>query len=134
MANYVATARSNYFRVKNPVAFREWAESRLLDVQGDNEKGFMIYPSDYAEGSWPSSVYDDDSGDYTDIDLPGELAEHLADDYVAILEEVGHEKLRYLLGWAVAVNNKGGREHVDLSTLIGEKAKKLGKNIGALEY
>jgi hypothetical protein len=41
------------------------------------------------------------------LDLFGEVAGHLVEGSVAVFIEVGAEKLRYLTGWAVAVNSSG---------------------------
>ncbi len=52
-----------------------------------------------------------------EIDLPAELAEHLAEGQVAVLEEAGAQKLVYLFAHAVAVNEKGETMHLDLSDI-----------------
>lgn len=103
MANYEAYVRSNYFRVKNEAAFRQWAEGLRLDVpvdekMPDGEQRFAIYSNDV--GGWPQwrEPERDEAGD--EVDFVAELQDHLADDDVAILLEVGHEKLRYLGGSA----------------------------------
>ena len=101
MANYCATARSNYFRVRNPEAFQNWVES-LGGIFFDDPKkgvGFYMEPGD----GWPLARLDDD-GEYVEFDLTAELAEHLAEGEVAILMQSGAEKIRYITGtaWAVA--------------------------------
>ena len=45
-------------------------------------------------------------GDH-EIDFYAELAKHLQNGWVAIVMEVGAEKLRYVTGYAVAVNHNG---------------------------
>lgn len=107
MANWYGTARSNYFRVKDVSQFLIWADARDLDTFQNKEGRYAIAARD-GEG-WPSS-YVDTAGDYdveVEFDPPTELFAHLADGEVAVLMEVGNEKLRYLTGYAVAVNHKG---------------------------
>jgi hypothetical protein len=106
MANWYGTARSNYFRVKDKDAFLKWADGRGLGVfkKEDSADLFAIYGGESADdGSWPSY---DVEGD-TEIDLVTELAQHLPKGQIAVLMEIGAEKLRYLTGVAIAVNHKG---------------------------
>jgi hypothetical protein len=140
MANYYATARSNYFAVKDEQAFRDWANGLSLiilepdhsDKTADSIPRFGITPGDNDSGGWPTSL-SDETGDYEDIDVADQLTAHLADDEVAILIEAGSEKLRYIVGWADAVNNKG--EHIILALeSIYEAARTLGSNITRAEY
>ena len=58
-----------------------------------NDKGTL--PSGYNVGE-----------DFIDNDIMLEIAGILMDGEVFIVQEVGAEKMRYLGGWAVAINNK----------------------------
>jgi hypothetical protein len=141
MANYYATARSNYFAVKDKTTFRSWAartglhilEPTHRDKVADGIPRYGITPADGDDSGWPTLRYNEESNDYDDIDVPGQLSEHLADDEVAILMEVGNEKLRYVSGSAVAVNNQGKSVFLNLGTIY-RKARHLGKNITLAEY
>ncbi len=142
MANYYATARSNYFAVKDENAFREWAaqlgltvlEPDHCDKTADGIRRFGISPGDCADsGGWPTSLADDETGDCDEIDVAEQLSAHLADDEVAVLIEVGNESLRYVTGVAVAVNNKGRTAHVNLDSIY-TAARRLGRNITQAEY
>jgi hypothetical protein len=62
-----------------------------------------------------------------------ELALHLADEEVAVLQEVGAENLRFVNGYAIAVNNKGERRDISLENIY-DLAKELGSNITKAEY
>lgn len=54
-------------------------------------------------GSWPTFREGEDGGD-EEMDLFGELPEqHLAEGAVAVFEEAGAEKLRYVNAYAVGV-------------------------------
>ncbi|HSW45458.1 MAG TPA: hypothetical protein VLM89_07800 [Phycisphaerae bacterium] len=136
MADYVASARSNYFRVKDVDAFQKWLEENHLGhYESQDEPGrFMIFPDDGGHGDWPTILREDpDTGEEYEADLFDELAKHLHDEDVAVLMEAGAEKLRYVSGWAVAVNSKGDRVEIGLSDIY-EKAKHLGKNITEATY
>ena len=142
MANYYATARSNYFAVKDETAFREWAglldltilEPDPRDKVADGVPRFGIASGDCADaGGWPTSLSNDATGDFDEIEVSEQLAAHLADDEVAVLMEGGNESLRYVTGVAVAVNNKGQSVCVNLDDIYAA-AGILGKNITRAEY
>jgi hypothetical protein len=134
MANYYAFARSNYFRVKDISKFEEFCDSLNLTVIKDKNEsnlvGFLVEDND---GSLPSYIYNEETDEYEDIDLAEELASHLEEDEVAIFMEVGAEKLRYLVGVAIAVNSKGEIKQVNLGEIY-KLADTLGKNITIAEY
>jgi hypothetical protein len=121
MANWYGTARSNYFRVKDKDAFLKWADGRRLGVfkNEDSADLFAIHGGDTDDGSWPG--YDMEGE--TEIDLVRELAEHLPKGQVAVLMEIGAEKLRYLTGVAIAVNHKGRVVEVTLSDIYRKAAR-----------
>ncbi len=132
--NYEATARSNYFRVKDDAEFRQWAQRRSLYVIPTEQGGqnyFMIQPS--SDGSWPSEYLNDDTGNIEEFDLVPELARHLRDEDVAVLMEVGHEGARYVAGVALAVNARGEIRRVSLEDIY-ELAKGLGPQVTEAEY
>jgi hypothetical protein len=118
MANYYATARSNYFRVKNAAAFRAWCRKRRLgvwsrDADDGAGKRYAIYPIYSGDGGW--STYDAETGDA--FDVFAELAPHLHPKDVAVLIEIGSEKLRYLIGIAVAIHPSGRMDRVSLDDI-----------------
>jgi hypothetical protein len=141
MANYYATSRSNYFAVKDETAFHQWAATldlRILlpahsDKTADGIRRFAITPDDRDDGGWPSSQLNPETDQYEDIDLTRQLSVHLADEEVAVLFEVGSEKLRYLTGHAVEVNNKGKTRCLYLADIY-KSARKLGTNVTRAEY
>jgi hypothetical protein len=142
MANYYATARSNYFAVRDEQAFREWAKILGLEILepvhrdkvADGIRRYGITPRNGDDsGGWPTSHYNEETDECEDIDVTGQLSAHLADDEVAILMEVGNEKLRYVCGYAVAVNHQGKTVHINLASIY-RKALKLGSKITRAEY
>jgi hypothetical protein len=141
MANYYATARSNYFAVKDETIFRQWAEFAGLkilehdhqDKTADGICRFAITPDDGDDSGWPTSRYNEESEEDHDVDVSGELAAYLQDGEVAVLIEVGSEKLRYLCGYATAVNSKGETLSMSLEGIY-DLAGKLGPNITRAKY
>ncbi|MDX5895172.1 hypothetical protein [Rubrobacter radiotolerans] len=127
MANYVGSARSNYFRVRDEGEFRRWGETLpgvVIDREEDDPNQFVLLVETGDDGGWPTCRFDEE-GDCSDLDLFGELAGHLAPGEVAILEEVGAEKLRYLIGYAVAVNSSGERIAVSIDDIY-ERVREAG--------
>ena len=132
MANYYSTARTNYFRVKDVDAFNAWVkeyEDNYRVEVVDKEDTFAILFD--GESGVPNSREVD--GGYDDIDFMDELSKHLADDEVAVLHESGAEKLRYINGFAIAINNKAERRVISLDDIYVH-AKELGKNVTLAQY
>lgn len=131
MANYYASARSNYFLVKDADAFQAWAKRRELGIWSSDKEGgrVAIYPLSGDDNGWPSCRYNDETDEYDDFSVVEELPEHLVEGEVAVLMEVGAEKLRYLVGHAIAVNAAGEVQSVNLQDAIMELAKTMGPNV-----
>lgn len=118
MGTYYGTARSNYVRVKDAAAFRAFIGSFPdLELQ-EHEAGFVFYAA--GDHGWDFSR--DDDAEEMDVEAFAEaLSEHLAEGQVAVLIEVGNEKLRYLTGSALAVDWRGNTVDVSLFSIY-EKA------------
>jgi hypothetical protein len=121
MANWYGTARSNYFRVKEEGEFLKWADGRGLGVFKNEESRdlFAIHGGSTEDGSWPS--YDMEAD--IEFDLVAELAQHLSKGQIAVLVEIGAEKLRYLTGMAIAVNPKGRVVELTLSDIYSKASR-----------
>ena len=132
MANYYSSARTNYFRVKDVDAFNAWVkeyeDNYRVEVVDKEDTFAILFDS---ESGVPTSCEVD--GKYDDIDFMGELSKHLADDEVAILHEAVAEKLRYINGFAIAINNKAERRVINLDDIYVH-AKELGKNVTLAQY
>lgn len=153
MANYYASWRSNYFVVKDADAFRAWAKRLPVEVveepSADGPR-FALLPKDGEESGGipdgrevgedlpPLSTAPEDleevmSEEREEIDFEQELSAHLQDGWVAVLMQTGSEKLRYLTGYAVAINSKGEKKSVNLDAIYG-LALTLGPNVTKAEY
>ena len=140
MANYYATTRSNYFRVKDAEAFKVWCSELNLEFWTEQ---FPEHPGDtfYAisagsgDGGWPSTRWGEDE-DPIDIDMETEIPKHLDPRDVAILLEVGNEKLRYVTGYAIAIHAEKPPVYVNISSIVDKAREEFGAdvNITAAQY
>lgn len=122
MANWHGTSRSNYFRVKDPTVFRQWAER--LGFGSLSEKT-MQRSSAFTEARALAMVpgLSTTTTPIGEIDLPSELSTHLAEGQVAVLMEVGAEKLCYVTGSACAINHLGHVIDISLGDIYREAAR-----------
>jgi hypothetical protein len=128
MADYICWARTNYFAVNDPEAFRAAMTGFSVEVITNEsaEAPSTLYGLLCDDGAgWPTTRYDEATKDDVDVDFYSAVAEHLAQGHVAIFMESGHEALRYVGGVAVAINGRGERRAVTLDEIY-ERAAPLG--------
>ena len=125
MAIYIATARTNYFRVKDEVAFLAWADKFHLRV-ASGEGGFALFPSDESDAPGFYLQPEDENTDWCPLDIADEIAKHLTADSIAIIVETGHENSRYVVGWAEAVNHEGEKVRICLDSITELAFQKFG--------
>lgn len=125
MANYYCSCRSNYFKVKDVEAFKKHMDCFSVNVH-EKEGQFCILGNDADGGGWPTYSYDEATENNDEVDFFKEVAEHLTDDSIAVFIEAGAEKLRYIVGYAVAVNSKGEEEFVSLNDIYEAAEKRFG--------
>jgi hypothetical protein len=133
----VGAARSNYFHVNDAIAFRAWASTRDLKVWNNDDAfkpQFAIVPGSSANpwsyisetGFWPTAVLTQSTAEL--VDIPTELARHLAEGSVAVLQQIRSVPGSITTADALAINNKAQRAHVSIDEIY-EKAKTLGGEI-----
>lgn len=135
MANYYENARTNYFKVKDEAKFNDFVASLSgLETYKDKEGRHCIL-FDYESGV-PCSKFNEETQDYDDVDFLGELSLHLTDDSIAIIMGAGSEKLRYINGYAEAINSKGERTSINIDEIYELAKQKFGedKEITRAEY
>ena len=135
MANYYGSSRSNYFKVKDVDKFKDFL-NLMYDMEfiddGNGRVGFLVTGEG---GSVPCEIWDKEQDEYVELDFDKLLAQHLQDGEVAIYQEVGAEKLRYLVGYSVAVNSKGETAMVSINDIYKIAQEELGgENITPCEY
>ena len=137
MANYECVTRSNYFRVKDPEAFRKFmsrvygSDKVNLWEKKDKEDrlvfGFGLF-GEISGYKAEEADDDDDLEEYTDYDvfLDG-LQQHVAADDAVIIVEGGNKKLRYIIGGAVVVTRRA-IEYFDVTNIATKRAAELLEN------
>tara|TARA_A100001515_G_scaffold46485_1_gene36595 strand:- start:776 stop:1183 length:408 start_codon:yes stop_codon:yes gene_type:complete len=135
MANYVCSVRSNYVRVKDEQAFKDFIEDFDCELirDTDGRVGFVCGPWD---GGGPHS-YSEEYGEYVQlVDCEEEIGRHLCEGEVLVIEEVGSEKMRYLVGISYAYNHKGECLFVSMASALREKvaAEWGAHNVSAAAY
>lgn len=135
MANYYGYGRTNYFAVKDEQAFREdigktFVEllERKTEEDGQTLFGFLQDDLD----TWYAIEADDETGE-PEVTWAEFFQKHLADGWVAIIMEVGHEKYRFLNGTATAYNNKGEERFIDIGKIV-ELGLELGEFVTSPTY
>ena len=108
MANYIASARSNSFCVKD-IAALEAAMPDDIDVyvESISERRVTLLVTNSDGGGWPSMIYNESTDEFEDWDIQTVVSDHLEDGEWCVIQEVGAERLRYLVGYSTAFNNKG---------------------------
>jgi len=133
MATYTAFVRSNYFEVRDATEFEAFCKKWDIElIRGGADDALFGFLGNGDSGI-PSTYYDSDKGDWLDGDFLKDLSTHLAAGWVAIVREIGYEKMRYLVGCSVAINWLGDTLEVSLDDIY-EDAKRLGKLITHCEY
>lgn len=136
IANFEATGRTNYFKVKDEAAFKDWAEKYGLvaypeeETEDSDGHKFTITTENRDHGTWPGHDEEND----IEVDIIEMIAEHLADDEVCVIMEAGAEKLRYVSAWAAAFDNKGEVVELKLGDIYGIAKEKWGRDIPTAEY
>lgn len=151
MANYYGQFRSNYFKVKDAVAFKAWCDKLDVGVWEGDENTYGIHSSDTSDsGDIPScetlpADWDSDTpppgwteeefaDEWREIDFFQELSKHLEEGEIAVVEAHGSEKLCYLVGYAVAVNHLGEMVEASINQIYDLAEAKFGKRPGRAEY
>ena len=132
MANYYATARSNYFKVKDAEAFKKWVDSVPGLGRWEKDGTFALFGDNEDSNGWPGVYMDEDGHEvvFNGIDV----ADFLTEDSVAIFMEAGAEKMRYITGHAVAVNHEGDVVYVNISEIYELAKEKFGITPTLAEY
>ena len=130
MANYYAAWRTNYFKVKDLKAFEAVIKGiPFIEIVSDND-GYIAIMEDYRGDSAgiPNNYFDDDDNDVT-VEWSIIFKEHLEDNSIVVFMEAGSEKLRYILGYAMAINSEGEVIEITLDDIYKKAHKKWGKDM-----
>lgn len=128
MANWYGMSRSNYFRVKDEAAFRAAMIDVGAHVETNKDGLFAVFGDD--EGYWPSYNGETDE----EFDFTEKVAPHLADGEIAVFITVGNEKARYGTGCAIAFDNTGEAESLDIDRIYELAEQRWGKRPTEASY
>ncbi len=124
MLNSNGKGRTNYFRVENTEAFEKALIDAPVDVhQHIKNKNHVCLISTCESGSFSS--YNEDDKEACAIDI---TKKHLCDGELAVFMKCGSEKHPHLHDCAVAINNKGEAQALNLNNIY-ELATSLGVNV-----
>ena len=132
MANYYCASRTNYFRVTDEKRYKELMSHLCAEDLHDftETRDGVTYHGFGSYGSIYYSADDDNENEFpcdqeNDMDyFFDELAKILPENEAFILLEGGHEKLRYVSGWALVVTRKGHR-YISLENAAMAAAREL---------
>jgi len=151
MANYYGSGRSNYVAVTDLEKVKKLASLYGCEVsESSDDPSLICLLSNTEEGDTRSWVFVSDEeipiikevfpklkvSDEDNFELPDfmkSMSKYLKNGHVFIWMSCGQEKLRYLNGYACAINNKGRRKQISIYDIY-KLAKPLGKHITAAEY
>lgn len=128
MADFVEFGRSNYFKVKDREEFLRGLPGGV-DVR-EKEDRIALIPEDY----WPTTIDGETDEDTVDFNIATYVGQHLVEGEVAVFMTIGYEGLRYLVGFAEAVNWEGEFIIVSLNDIYDEVHKAWGFTPGLAEY
>jgi hypothetical protein len=134
MSVYISQSRSNYFHVRSPRNFRRFCSRYGLELIRDGPRGQLTKRHGFVAHEAIPTGHADAKGEWIETDFIGELAQQLARGEVAIVMEAGSEKMRYLIGYACAVNWKGERIQVALTDIYRRAKQTFGVEPTLAEY
>jgi len=141
MANYYASARTSYVKVRDEVKFEEWAStvpsSRVVkETTAEGALYTIFFDTDDCNGIPWVRYREDEDGDFVDLefDIYKEIQPHIAEGWAIIFEEAGDEKLRYIVGTAAVVTPTQIKA-TDLNSWTKRTLKRLGspKTVSGME-
>lgn len=77
------------------------------------------------DGGWPTSGYDNDANE-VDFDFIKQVCPFMESDQVLVAMEAGHEKLRYVTGYAWAYHSDGRQFGLSLDDIYTKAAAEFG--------
>ena len=134
MANYSEIIRSNYFQVKDKEAWetfcKRWGLTPIFDANGH---GFVLDDGPIRYLPLVEYMVDGETED-DDFDFYLELEQQIPKGEVAIVMAAGSEKMRYIIGFAIAVSPGRKPITIELDEIYGRVKKRWKKKPTFAEY
>lgn len=129
--------RSNYFAVRDMAAFEAFCERhdmKMITESRDTVRcGFLSPREVMFEDEMEDDLEDDEDEEEGESDWMSALASHIADGEVAVVMQVGNDKMRFLAAHAWAVNSQGATQELDLDEIY-MRAGALGRVATLAQY
>ncbi len=131
MANYYATARTSYVKVRDHKKFLAWAETIpdcevITKAAGDDGTLYgLMFGMDSDCGGIPCWRDSSDELESEDLDIYSEIQTHIATGWSITFQEVGAEKCRYLTGFASIVT-PSSIHNCSLDSWVADELRRLG--------
>jgi hypothetical protein len=106
MANYVGAARTNYVTIENLQELTEVLNPWPLEIVKNSEGKVAFLSADPDSSGWPYFGVDV-SYEEVELDVASVIMPFVKEGEVLLVMEAGHEKLRYISGWASAWIRRG---------------------------
>lgn len=134
MANWYGIARTNYVKIKDVDALMNFIDGLPLEVERHPvEESFVCFtPADSDTGDFDHNFCDDDGNDEF-WDWP-QIAEHLVEGQVLVVMTVGHDKARYLTGYASAISWDGRVVSVNIDDIYTKAVDEFGVDAKAIAF
>ena len=136
--NYYGKFRTSYFKSTDEDALRAWAENIGVQVDtGFSGKNVGLVMIENDDEGIPTSVWDEDSDDVTEVDFIGELAKFIDPEWLVEVQEVGSEGMRYLTAAAYLVGSEGIVSDISFygfSAGAEDYAANVGKSLTSCQY
>ena len=119
MADYLGESRTNFFQVapEKVEAFKLWVSKMPLELVEHEGEGFCLLSNH--KGGWPT--WQPDDNDMEGVDFAQQISQWLVPGTVAIMIEVGNEKLVALNGYTCAAHANGELVEVQLTNELMQK-------------
>ena len=133
MANYECAVRTNYFHVKDEIAFKELmgkvvcSEDGLDIFERKDEKGMTMYGFGCYSSIMGIATEGEDKEEYSYDKFIDELQKNVEPSDAIIIFEAGHEKLRSIGLYADIITSEG-YNMLNLEHMAVESAKNMLKN------
>lgn len=133
MANYECAVRTNYFHVKDEIAFKELmgkvvcSEDGLDIFERKDEKGMTMYGFGCYSSIMGIDTEGEDKDEYSYDKFIDELQKNVEPSDAIIIFEAGHEKLRSIGLYADIITSEG-YNMLNLEHMAVESAKNMLKN------
>lgn len=133
---YNATSRTNWFNVKDEAAFRAALNpfENIVEIatrSGDDK--LMLSAEHNDDGTFPSAYFDKND-ECQELVFHELVAEHLTDGEVAVFMSAGADKLRFVGGSAIAIDNTLKSVEICLSQIYDKAKEAFGRDVNLAEF